>query len=144
MEERELDFVVTAKWIDEDGKEYEKNIQINDITHQQSIVIELKTVENVPVIEERKEEQIKFPSITDNMDRRGYVDMFPQMLNAYQLLKKPLMEKLNAYQFLKKPWMEKQLFNNVLHRQRMSAYYRDNMQTYWDYECPLDLTEDNN
>lgn len=119
MEQKELDLVVTAKWIDEEGNEYEKNMQINDITHQQSIVIELKTVENIPVIEEKEEEQTIFPEVTDNIDRRVYVDMFPQMVNTYH--------------FLKKSAMEKKISNELLTRQRMSAYYMYNMQAYWEY-----------
>lgn len=118
MEEKELDLVVTAKWIDEEGKEYEKNIQIDDIIHQKSIVIELKTVENTPIIEE-KEEQIIFPIVSDTIDTRMYVDSFPRMLEACQ--------------FLKKNSMERNMSNELLYRQKMSTYYMYNMQSYWEY-----------
>ncbi len=118
MEEKELDLVVTAKWIDEEGKEYEKNIQIEDIIHQKSIIIELKTVENIPVIEE-KEEQIILPIVSDTIDTRMYVDSFPRMLEACQLLKK------NG--------LEQKMSNELLYRQKMSTYYMYNMQAYWEY-----------
>ena len=123
MEEKELDLVVTAKWIDEDGKEYEKNMQINNIIHQQSIVIELKTVENVPVIEE-KEEQIIFPMASDNIDRRMYVDSFSKMLDVYHILKKDSIER--------------HISNELLYRQRMATYYMYNMQSYWEYFYPFE------
>lgn len=120
MEQKEMNLVVTAKWVDEDGKEYEKNMQIKDIIHQQSIVIELKTVENkpVPIIEE-KQEQIIFPEMIDVVDRRMYIDMFPNMMDRYQIFKKNPIEK--------------SVSKDSLNHQRMSAYYMCNMQAYWEY-----------
>ena len=121
MEQKEIDLVVTAKWIDEDGKEYEKNMQINDIIHQQSIVIELKTVENkqIPFIEEKEEEPIMISEGIDVVDRRMYVDMFPQMMDRYQIFKKNSVEKSTSKE---SPYYQK-----------MSSYYMCNMQAYWEY-----------
>ena len=36
-DERTLDLLVTAKWVDEDGNEYEQNMQIADIARQNSV-----------------------------------------------------------------------------------------------------------
>ncbi len=120
MEQKELDLVVTAKWVDEDGNKYEENMQIKDIIHQQSVVIELKTIETkqIPIIEE-KEKQRTVPEVIDVVDRRMYVDMFPHMMDRYQIFKKnPIAKPMS---------------NDSLYHQRMSAYYMGNMQAYWEY-----------
>ncbi|MBO5352675.1 MAG: hypothetical protein J6A77_05195 [Lachnospiraceae bacterium] len=56
-DERTLDLLVTAKWVDEDGNEYEQNMQIADIARQNSVSIELKTVESRFLLEEPEAEE---------------------------------------------------------------------------------------
>ena len=71
-----------------------------------------------------KEEQIIFPMVSDNVDRRMYVDSFSKMLDVYHILKKDSIER--------------HISNELLYRQRMATYYMYNMQSYWEYFYPFE------
>ncbi len=104
-EERTLDLLVTAKWVDEQGNEYEQNMQIADIARQNSVSIELKTVESRFLLEGVEPEQ-------------------GDLLYSWQSA--GIEERLQRTVCLER-------YSEILARKKVQMHYRCMMQTYWDY-----------
>lgn len=98
---------VIAKGVDENGKEFEQTIHINEINPQNATVVEMHALESYMGVD-KNGGLTSLPMGTGMMglnDRADFMDLFEKQISDMKLLK----------------------------QQRTAAYYEYSMQAYWDF-----------
>lgn len=101
------DPTVIAKGVDENGKEFEQTIHINQINPQYATVVEMRALEAHLGVD-KNGGLSSLPLESGNMglnERRNFIDMFQKQIKDLMILK----------------------------QQKTAEYYRYSMQIYWDF-----------